>query len=71
MTITDPSTMTEAARFAELAELLARGAQRFFVAEIKAGSKPRNSQVRLAAVGLVEAQCGSDVLNPKSLEHTR
>jgi hypothetical protein len=63
--------MTEGERLAEIAELLARGVQRLFVAEIKAESKPRNMQVPLDELAHVEAQCGFDVLNPKSLEHTR
>jgi hypothetical protein len=71
MSITAPSAMTEAARFAELAELLARGVQRHFANEIKASMQRRISNVRLDEVAPAEAQCGSDVLNPKSMEHAQ
>lgn len=61
-----PSALTEAERFAELADLLARGAQRFFVAQCKAEAQPRNSRDPLAAVAAVEAPCRARVLNPQS-----
>jgi hypothetical protein len=65
-----PEAMTASDRLDELAELLARGAQRFFAAEYKSSSGTKNSQVRLAAVGDDEAPCGSRVLNPKSRKPT-
>lgn len=61
----DRTTMSEVERLAEIAELLARGIQRFLAAECKAESQPRNSRDPLAAVAAVEASCGR-VLNPES-----
>ncbi|MGB3921732.1 MAG: hypothetical protein WBL19_00405 [Minisyncoccia bacterium] len=69
----DPAAMTEPERFAELAELLARGVQRHFVAQRKAdlaAAAERDSKIaqnRLAGVGRVEAPCGrSRVRSPRS-----
>jgi len=62
----DPATMAPAERLAELAELLAAGAQRYFAQERKVPTTTRNSQVRLAVPTAVEAPCGSHALNPKS-----
>ena len=66
MRTADPTTMTPTERLAEMAELLARGVQRFLAARSKAFGEPRNSQVRLAALGHVEAPCGSGALSPQS-----
>ena len=68
MRSTAASAMTEAERFDEVAELLARGVQRHFAQAIKAGSKPRNSQVRLDEVAPAEAPCASRVLSPQNQE---
>lgn len=66
MRATAPDAMTAAERLAEIAEILAAGYQRHLAAECKAAPKPRNPQVRLAAVGAAEAPCGSRVPSPKS-----
>jgi hypothetical protein len=66
-----PAEMTPTERFAELAELLARGVQRFFAQGIKADNFAQNSQVHLAASGAVEAPCHSRASNPKSPRATR
>ena len=60
------ATLTEAERFAEIAELLARGVQRFLVAEIKATAKPRNSRDPLDDDGEHEAPCGPRATRPRS-----
>jgi hypothetical protein len=70
MRSTAPATMTETQRLAEIGTILAAGFLRLVAAEGKARAQPRNSQVRLAAVGAAEAPCGSRVLSPQSLEHT-
>ena len=67
---TDPAAMTAAERLAEIAEILAAGYQRFLARECKADAQPRNSKVRLAAVGAAEAPCRARVHSPQSLEHT-
>jgi hypothetical protein len=66
----DPASMTEAERFAEIAELFARGVQRLFAHEIKARRQLRNSAVPLDAVRVGEAACGLRVLSPKSTRST-
>ena len=66
MSTHDPTTMTPTERLSEIGELLARGIQRFLAAQCKAFGEPRNSQVRLAALGLGEAPCGSGALSPQS-----
>lgn len=66
MRTADPTTMTPVERLDEIAELLARGVLRFLASRCKAISEPRNSQVRLAALGHVEAPCGSGALSPQS-----
>ena len=66
MTGIDPTAMTEQERFAELAELLARGVQRFFAAECKPKAPPRNPREQLDVLPAVEAPCGSRVLSPQS-----
>jgi hypothetical protein len=68
--VTDPASMTAAERLAEIAEILATGYQRLVATECKAAAKPRNSKVRLAAVGAAEAPCDSRVHSPQSLENT-
>jgi hypothetical protein len=70
MRSTDPAALTAAERLAEIGSILAAGFLRLVAAEGKARAQPRNSQVRLAAVGAGEAPCGSRVLSPQSLEHT-
>ena len=66
MKVTAPSAMTAAERLAEIAEILATGYQRFVAAECKAAGQPRNSKVRLAAVGAAEAPCRARVHSPQS-----
>ena len=66
MKTTDPAAMTEAERFDELAELLARGVQRFFAARCKAPTPTRNSQDHLDVVAHAEAPCGPRVQSPQS-----
>jgi hypothetical protein len=66
----DPASMTEAERFAEIAELFARGVQRLFANECKARAKPRNSVVPLDAFAVGEAPCDLRVLSPKSTRST-
>ena len=66
MRLVDPSAMTEAARFAAIAELLARGIQRLFAHECKAKSTSRNPQHQLDAFAAAEAPCGPRVLSPRS-----
>ena len=68
MKTTPPSSMTVAERLAELTDILGAGVQRLFSNEIQQITNPQNQQVRLAAEGLIEAPCGSRVLNPKSKE---
>jgi hypothetical protein len=63
-----PANMTAAERLAELTEILGRGVQRLFGNGFQQIPNPQNQQVRLAAEGLIEAPCGSRVLNPKSKE---
>jgi hypothetical protein len=63
---TAPDAMTATERLAEIAEILATGFQRLIAAECKAAVQPRNSKVRLAAVGAAEAPCGSRVHSPQS-----
>jgi hypothetical protein len=62
----DPAVMAPSDRPDELAELLARAIQRYLAAECKAPSAAKNSQVRLAALAVGEAPCGSRALNPQS-----
>lgn len=62
----DAATLTVAERFAEIAELLARGVQRYFAAEIKAAAASRNSRDQLDEVADAEASCGSRVSGPRS-----
>jgi hypothetical protein len=62
----DPATLTETERFAEIAELLARGIQRLLAAEIKAATASRNSRDHLDEVADDEASCGSRVTGPRS-----
>ena len=66
MRLLDPAMLTETERFAELAELLARGVQRFFAAEMKAATAPRNSQDRLDVPGRSEAPCGPRATRPRN-----
>lgn len=66
MRMLDPATMTEHERFAEIADLLARGIQRYLVNEIKAAAAPRISQDRLDVLGQTEASCGWRVSGPRS-----
>lgn len=68
MTGVDPSTMTETERLVAIAEVLARGFQRVLGAEIKQQTGPKNSRDPLDASAVVEAACGSDVVNPKRQE---
>jgi hypothetical protein len=63
---TAPDAMTAAERLDEIAEILAFAYQRLVAAECKAAAQPRNSKVRLAAVGAAEAPCGSRVHSPQS-----
>jgi len=63
---TAPDAMTAAERLAEIAEILATGYQRLIAAECKAAAQPRNSQVRLAAVGAAEAPCRARAHSPQS-----
>jgi len=63
---TAPDAMTAAERLAEIAEILAAGYQRLITAECKATEQPRNSQVRLAAVGAAEAPCRARAHSPQS-----
>jgi len=67
----DPAAMTPRERLDELAELLARGLQRYFADEGKAPASTKNSQVRLAAPGEAEAPCGPHALSPESMEPAR
>ena len=67
----DPAAMTEAERFAEIAELLARGIQRYFANGCKAPTSSTNSQVPLDALAGREAACGSQVQSPKSQEPSK
>ena len=62
----DVVTMTAAERFVEIAEVLARGIQRYFAAEIKAAAASRNSGDQLDDVAEDEASCGSRVTGPRS-----
>ena len=62
----DPAAMAAKDRLAEIADLLARGVQRFLRRGIKLSNIEQNSQVRLAALGLGEAPCGSGALSPQS-----
>ena len=62
----DTASMTENERFDEIAELLARGLQRYLADEIKAVAKPSNSQDRLDVLGRSEASCGSRATRPRS-----
>lgn len=71
MKCVDPTALTTAERFAELAEILAAGVQRYFARECKVPKGSGNSHERLAALGPVEAQCGCDALSPKSREPAR
>lgn len=64
----DPSRISAAERLAEIAELLALGVQRLLASECKSSAAPKNSQVRLAEVGPVEAPCASRVQSPQSTE---
>lgn len=72
MITADPAAMTEVERLDELAELLARGAMRWFAAKRKARSDTaaaRNVEIRqnrLDAVAVAEAPCGSRVQSPQS-----
>lgn len=66
MTGPAPASMQQHERLAEVAELLARGVQRFLAAECKGEAQPRNSRDPLAAVAAVEAPCRARVLNPQS-----
>lgn len=65
---TSPTDMTAAERLAEVTDILGAGVQRMFSNEIKQIRNIQNQQVPLAAEGLIEAPCGSRVLNPKSKE---
>ena len=66
--LADPSRMTTAQRFAEIAEIFAAGYQRLLVAECKAEDQPPIPRVRLAVLAPAEAPCGSNAQNPKSTE---
>ena len=66
MRMLDPATMTSAERVVEIADLLARGVQRFLAADIKAAAASRNSQLGLDDVADAEASCGSRVPGPPS-----
>lgn len=68
MKSTNPTSPTEAQRFDEIAEVLARGIQRFLANEIKRNRQAKNSSVRLDAHAHVEAPCGSRILGLKSQE---
>jgi hypothetical protein len=61
----DPAELTESERFAEIAELLARGALRWMVGHQDSPSNPEN---RLDDRGRPEALCGSNALNPRNQE---
>ncbi len=71
MRCTDPSAMTPADRLAELADLFARGVQRFLAAEIKRSFDQRISPDRLDEYAAAEASCGSHALSPKNPEHSK
>jgi hypothetical protein len=58
--------VTPSERLAEIAELLARGIQRFLADEIKAAGRSRKSQDRLDVLGQSEASCGSRRTSPQS-----
>ena len=58
----DPASMTVQERLGEIAEVLARGYARLRVARVLA-------QKGLDAPGMVEAECCSKALNPKSEDH--
>ena len=61
ITAREPTTMTEAKRFAEIAEILAKGYLRLLLSR---GSR----QNCLDEGRLVEAPCGSKATNPESNE---
>lgn len=63
-----PASTNAAERLSEIADILGAGVQRLFSNGIQQIPNPQIEQVRLAAEGLVEAPCGSRVLNPKSTE---
>ena len=66
---TEPTAMTEAERFAEIVELLARGIQRRLANECKAllaKSNANNCSNRLDVVRTAEASCCSRVQSPQS-----
>jgi hypothetical protein len=62
----DPVSMTEAERLDELADLLARGVQRYFAAQIKATATAKKSSHDLDVIAAAEAACGSRVHRPQS-----
>ena len=61
----NPGDLTESERFAELAELLARGVLRW---RARRGNLAADPEKRLDAGGEPEALCGSHALNPRSKE---
>lgn len=61
----DPAAMTASERLDEIAELLARGAQRYFAGELKDFFGPQNSRDRLDVPATVEAPCGARVQSPQ------
>jgi hypothetical protein len=62
----EPASMTEAERLAEIADLLARGAQRYFAAQIKAGATAKKSSDDLDVLPAAEPPCRSRVYCPQS-----
>lgn len=61
----DPAELTESERFAEIAEILARGVLRLRVGQKKPSSNREN---RLDVRANSEALCGSHALNPSHQE---
>jgi hypothetical protein len=72
----DPAALTAAERLAEIAELLARGFQRYLAHELKARSaqtatrEPQNLRNHLDVLGAAEAPCRSRARSPQSQERT-
>jgi|JI9StandDraft_1071089.scaffolds.fasta_scaffold916631_2 hypothetical protein len=61
----NPGDLTESERFAEIADLLARGVLRW---RARRGNLAADPEKRLDAGGGSEALCGSHALNPRSKE---